>query len=338
MTDRLQRKIDETKAIAEANGIDIAGAPLLVSFEMPLWGTGIASHEISELARHPGTAVAATSPEPLPELRRASGNTPNVYLIGERGLVLGMTGGATLHVYPYSEQEIEAFSVALLAGVAPSGIRVVLSSYVSSGRQEVSFGSAGGPKLSGRELLRAIRNLDGTAAPANEEGSAVVVDDLPAELAVVHRALTGELAGHAVRVVRMPSGRFRLTPDSSPGAPGLEERARMQVLAQEIAVSCDRFLEVRGENTFGFVTEPVARWEYGSERGARRLAAELFGRPDTVLTHLGLHPVSSEGSLFFAYEGSETIWEAANKGIAYVPVRDVHEYARILHAIRKGES
>ena len=117
-----------------------------------------------------------------------------------------------------------------------------------------------------------------------------------------------------------------------------DQRAKTHVLAQEIAISCDRFIESRGGTGYGFVTEPVARWQYGTEAGARRLADELFGRPDTVLTHLGLHPFGGEGTMFFAYEGSETVWEAANKGISYVPVRDIAEYGRILHAIRKGES
>ena len=44
-----------------------------------------------------------------------------------------------------------------------------------------------------------------------------------------------------------------------------------------------------------------------------------------------------EGTMFFAYEGSETVWEAANKGIACVTVRDILEYGRILHEIRRGE-
>ena len=97
-------------------------------------------------------------------------------------------------------------------------------------------------------------------------------------------------------------------------------------------------MEIRGPATFGFTTERVAKGEFGPERAAMALGEELFNAPDMVVTHLGLAPFCEEGSLFFAYEGSETIWEAANKGIAYVPVRDVHEYARILHAIRKGES
>jgi len=80
----------------------------------------------------------------------------------------------------------------------------------------------------------------------------------------------------------------------------------------------------------------LARWQYGPEQGARRLAAELFRGPDTVITHLGLHPFGGEGTLFFAYEGSETVWEAANKGVPCVTVRDIHEYGRVLCGLRKG--
>ncbi|MHC4958437.1 MAG: hypothetical protein ACYTGN_08665 [Planctomycetota bacterium] len=336
MPDRLSNKITETREIAAANGIDLAGAPLLVTFEQPIWGAGIGTHELTELARIPGTVVAATSPEPLPEVRRAASHSPNLQLIAERGLVIGLSGGATRHVYPYSRLEAEAFACALFAGVAPTGLRVALSGYVSSGRQQVAFESAAHGPLTALELIHQIRHLGGTASPASEEEGVAVVADEPAELEVLRSVLAGPLAGHPVSVVRLPSGRFRITPDQSPRGPA--DRARIQVVAREIAVSCDRFVEVRGDNTFGFVTEPVARWEYGTERGARLLAEELFGRPDTVLTHLGLHPFGGDQTLFFAYEGSETVWEAANKGISYIPVRDVLEYARILHAIREGDA
>ncbi len=80
MSDRLQRKIDETKAIADQYGIDLRDAPLLVTFEMPFWGTGIATHEIAELARHPGTAVAVTSPDPMPVMRRTVAAEPNLHV------------------------------------------------------------------------------------------------------------------------------------------------------------------------------------------------------------------------------------------------------------------
>ena len=160
----------------------------------------------------------------------------------------------------------------------------------------------------------------------------------PAKLAIICSVLAGPLAGQAVRVLRMPSGRFRFTPDATPRSLVAEDRTKIHVLAHEIAMSCDRFVEVRGGTTFGFVTESVARWQYGTEIGARHLAEELFGRPDTILTHLGLHPFGGESTMFFAYEGSETVWEAANKGIPYVPVRDLAEYGRVLHAIRRGDS
>jgi hypothetical protein len=334
MPDRLALKIAETREIAEANGIDLADAPLLVTFEQPIWGAGIGTHEITELARIPGTAVAATSPESLPEVRRAASHAPNLHLIAERGLVTGLSGGATRHVYPHSRLESEAFACALFAGVAPTGLRIALSGYVSSGRQQVAFEAPAPGPLTGLELIHQIRHLGGTAAPAPEEEGVAVVDDQPAELEVLRATLAGPLAGHPVGIVRLPSGRFRVTPDQAPR--GEIDRARIQVIAREIAVSCDRFVEVRGDNTFGFVTEPVARWEFGTERAARQLAEDLFGRPDTALTHLGLHPFGGDQTLFFAYEGSETVWEAANKGISYIPVRDVLEYARILHAIREG--
>jgi len=340
MTDpRLVRKIQETRAISCQLGVDLAEAPLLASFEAPLWGTGLAISEISELARLPGTAVAVTSPEPLPEVRRTMAHAPHLHIVAERGLVVGLSGGATLNVYPPSEQELESFAVALFAGVAPDGVCIALGGHLSSGRQEVAFESCSQSRqMTALELLHAVRHAGGTVAPAGDEENAIVVDDDPAELEIVRAALSGPHAGQAVRVLRMPSGRFRFTPERVPRKLDPTERARLHVLAQEIAMSSDRFLETRGENSFGFVTEAVARWEYGTEGGSRRLAWELFGRPDTVRTHLGLHPVSGEGTLFFAYEGSETVWEAANKGISYVPVRDIAEYGRILHTIRKGES
>ena len=335
---RLQHKVEETKAIAGQLGVDLVEAPLLVTFEMPLWRVGLATREISELARHPGTAVAVTAAEPLPELRKAIASSPNLHGIAEQGLVLGLSGGATVHVYPDSETEREAFAVALMAGVAPTDMRIALGAHVSSGRQLVTFDETTVPQtLTGRELLYALRSAGATAAAAQDDG-AVVIDDIPKELEAARAALAGLLADQAVRVKRMPSGRFLFTPDAPQRRLTQEQRAATHVLAQEIAISSDRFIEVRGGNAFGFVTESVARWEYGTESGARALADELFGRPDTVLTHLGMHPFSAEGTFFFAYEGSETVWEAANKGISYVPVRDIAEYGRILHAIRKGES
>jgi len=332
---RLKNKVEETKAIAAENGLNLRSAPLLVTFEMPVWGLGLAMGEIGDLSRLPGTSLAVMSPDPLPALRVAVDSAPFLHLIAERGLVLGLSGGATVHVYPDSEREQESFAVALLAGIAPQALQVAVSGYVSSGRQEATF-ERGAPESapSPREMLQAFRRQGATAAYASTGEEALVVDDLPSELAAVHRALSRDLPGKPVRVSRLPSGRFRFAPGD---APRPLERERLQVLAQEIAISCDRFLETRGPSTFGFVTEPVARWRYNPAAGARQLAAVLFNAPDTVITQLGLHPFSGEGTLFFAYEGTETVWEAANKGIACITVRDFLEYGRILDAIRRGE-
>jgi len=329
---RLQKKIEETKALAAEQGLDLRASPLLVTFEMPIWGVAAMTSEIAELARMPGTAAAVLSVDPLPDVRRAMEGASHLHIVAERGLVCGLSGGATVHAYPVSPQEMSSFAVALFAGVAPESIRVCLAGLVSSGRQEVTFeGAASTPTPTCRELIHAIRNRGGTPVEVTEDAAVVLGD--PSELEVVRAALANELAGHAVRVSRLPSGRFRFLPDPEPRQ--VESRS-LHVLAQEIAISCDRFIEVRGVSTFGFVTEPVARWQYGPEQGARRLAAELFRGPDTVITHLGLHPFGGEGTLFFAYEGSETVWEAANKGVPCVTVRDIHEYGRVLRGLRKG--
>lgn len=330
---RLRKKIEETKALAAEKGLDLRAAPLLVTFAMPVWGATSLSSEVAELARLPGTAVAAVSVDALPEVRHAMRSAPYVHVVAERGLVCGLSGGATIHAYPQSPQEMSSFAVALFAGAAPENLRLSLGAYVSSGRQEVTFeGSPSAPVPSVRELITAIRNRGGTPVEAAEEAAVVLGD--PSELEAVRAALACDLPGHAVRVSRLPSGRFRLLPDAQPRP---EPSQHLHVIAQEIAISCDRFIEVRGTATFGFVTEPVARWEYGPEQGARRLAAEIFRGPDTAITHLGLHPFGGEGTVFFAYEGSETVWEAANKGVTCVTVRDIHEYGRIVHDIRKGE-
>ena len=42
---RLQRKIKETREIASQNGLDLESAPLLVTFEMPIWGPLVVAHE-----------------------------------------------------------------------------------------------------------------------------------------------------------------------------------------------------------------------------------------------------------------------------------------------------
>jgi hypothetical protein len=335
MTDtRLQHKIDETKAIADRRGLDLRTASLLVTFELPLWGVGPAGHELSGLGRFPGTAVAATTSEPLPTVCRAVEAAPSLHVLAESGLVARLSGGATLQIYPSTALEMQSFAVALFTGAAPLDVHVALGAFVSSGRQEVTFDAPDPePALAGSELLYAVRGCGGTVSLAKDEEQSVVVEDDPAELEAARAALAGELAGRSVSVLRMPSGRFRIKPGR---ARRPVPRERIDVLAQEIAIASDRFLERRGGTRFGFATEPVARWEHSAEAGARRLAQELFGYPDTVLTHLGLHPFKDEGSLFFAYEGSETVWEAANKGISYVTVRDLPEYGRILHAIRKG--
>ena len=329
---RLRKKIEETKALAAEKGIDLRTAPLLVTFEMPPWGPLAVTSEVNELSRMPGTSVAVVSVDPLPEVRRAMAGTPHVHIVAERGLVCGLSGGAVIHAYPIGPQEMQSFAVALFAGAAPDGFRLSLGGFLSSGRQEVTFeGTASTPVPKVRELLHAIRHRGGTPVEAAEEAAVVLGD--PSELEAVRAALACDLPGHAVRVTRLPSGRFRFLPDPQPRP---EPSQKLHVLAQEIAVSCDRFIEVRGVSSFGFVTESVARWRYGPEQGSRRLASELYPGPDTAITHLGLHPFGGEGTVFFAYEGSETVWEAANKGVTCVTVRDIHEYGRILHEIRKG--
>jgi len=332
--ERLRHKIDEAKAMADRRGLDLTAAPLLITFDMPIRRTGVATREVTDLARAPDTAVAVTSPDPAAELRRAA-KAPNVHLLAERGLVCSLAGGATVHLYPTSEQEMRAFAVALFTGVAPSGVRFALGGHLSSGRQEVTFeGESSAPVLTAIELMHALRHKGADATMAGGGEDAVVIDDLPAELEALRSALAEELPGRGVRVLRMASGRFRITPDHTARAITTE---KMQVLSQQIAVSSDRAVEARGPGTFAFATASVAGGEYGPERGARHLASELFGRPDTVVTHLGLETFVGEGTLYFAYEGSEAVWDAANKGIAYVPVRDILEYARVLHAIRLGE-
>jgi len=329
---RLRKKIEETKALAAEKGLDLRSAPLLVTFELPVWGADAVSSEVGELARMPGTAVSVLSVDPLPDVRREMESTPYIHIIAERGLACGLSGGAVVHAYPQSPTEMQSFACALFAGAAPDNLRVSLGAFLSSGRQEVTFeGSPSAPVPTTRELLHAIRDRGGTPVEVAEEAAVVMGD--PSELEAVRAALACDLPGHAVRVSRMPSGRFRFLPDREPRT---ESSQKLHVLAQEIAVSCDRFIEMRGATTFGFVTEAVARWKYGPEQGARKLAEELFQRPDTAITHLGLHPFGGEGTVFFAYEGSETVWEAANKGVTCVTVRDIHEYGRILHEIRKG--
>jgi hypothetical protein len=328
---RLARKIEQARALAKTRGVNLLG-PLLAGFELPSWGSGVAAHEIAELARLPGTAVVAVSPDPLPEAREAVAATPRVHVIAERGLVCGLSGGAVLHVYPGSEQEMASFAVALFAGAAPAGLAVALSGNVSSGRQEAALGvSPGAPPATSRELMRAIRLRDGTASPAEDGG--ILVDDLPNNLRVVRDAMAADFPRRAFRVSRLASGMFHFGSADAARVPPPEE---LLAIAQGIAISCDRYLEPRGRTTFGFATEPVARGRYGIGQAAQRLAHELFGAPDAAVTHLGIQPIGGEGTVFFAYEGSEGVFDAEGRGIPCVVVRDFVEYARVLHAIRKG--
>jgi hypothetical protein len=333
---RLQRKVEQTLALAADRGLDLRRAPLLATFEMPVWGASLAAHEIGEMARLPLTAVAVTSQESLPQVRRAlEGCAPHLHAIAERGLVCGLSGGRTLDVYPSEREEMEAFASALFANVAEQASCFSLSGCVSSGRQEAvltGMHESSGPNA--LELQHAIRRHGGSAALAGDRDEFVVIDDLAHELGATREALNSEFPGRPVRVTRLPSGRFRLQPGASEIG---VEAGQAHSLAQRIAMDCDRFVDARGRTTFGFVTEPVARREYGPEQGARRLAREHFDRPDTVVTHLGLAPFIGEGTLFFAYEGSETVLDAAQRGIHAVAVRDIMEYARILEAIRRGE-
>ncbi|MHC4953398.1 MAG: hypothetical protein ACYTGZ_05865 [Planctomycetota bacterium] len=332
---RLQRKIKETRAIASENGLDLHAAPLLVTFDMPLWGQVALDHEIASLARLPGAAMAVLSADPLPVARELMRHAPYLHVIAEGGLVCGLTGGATLHIYPPSTAEMQAFAVAVFAGAAAHTLCLSLSSYVSCGRQEVTFETpTKGSPLRGRELMHGIRDCGGSAVYADEGEHAVVLAEAPAELEALRRVLVGNCAHRSVRLSRLPSGRFRVEGETS--ARPIDPPA-LQAAAQGLAISCDRFVEIRGPGTFGFTTERVAKGEFGPERAAMALGQELFNAPDTVVTHLGLAPFTEEGSLFFAYEGSETVWDAANKGVACITVRDIAEYGRILAAIRRGE-
>jgi len=332
---RLRRKIKETKAIASENGLDLHSAPLLATFDMPLWSQIAIDREVSALARAPGVAMAALSTDPLDSVREKMRPAPYLHLIAESGLICGLTGGATLHIYPPSTPEIQALSVALFAGAAARSLCLSMRSYVSCGRQEVTFETpAAGPALRGRELIKGVRDCGGSAIFADEGEHAIVLAEAPAELEALRRVLVSEFAGRTVRITRLPSGRFRVEGDSNPRK---ADPSAIQAVAQGIAVSCDRFVEMRGPSTFGFATERVAKGEFGPERASFSLAEELFNAPDTVVTHLGLSPFTKEGSLFFAYEGSDAIWEAANRGVACINVHDIAEYARILAAIRRGE-
>jgi len=330
---RLTKKIEETRAAARELALDLRKSPLLAVFDMPLWSSGMMSQGVRELAKLPLTQAAVLATDPLPEMQRVLEALPRVHAIAERGLVCGLSGGAVLRVYPSNDGEMTSFAAALFAGVAPIAMRIALAPFAASGRQEVSFEQeAAGPSGSAKELFHALRRRNGVVEMAGED--AVVVDDVPVNVLQLRAALANDLPRRPFRVTRLPSGRFRVAEDPAPRAMPKEE---VLAVAQGIAISCDRFLEARGTHTFGFVTEPVARWAYTPERGARELARELFAAPDAVITHLGLHPFTGERTLFFAYEGTETVWEAANKGLRCVAVRDMLEYSRILVSIRKEE-
>jgi len=264
MPERLANKIRETRALASEAGLDLEEAPLLATFEMPIWGAALQAHEIAELAREPGAEAAVMTVDPLPEARRhvLDAGAGNLHVIAERGLVCGLSGGAELFVYPQSGSEQRSFATALFATVAPHNTRVSFTGLLSSGRQEVTIeGPSDAPPLTVRELLHIVRDRGGTAAFATEQQEeAIVVPDEPADLDAVRQALALDHPGGAVRVKRLPSGRFRLEPSD---APRPIDRHKLHVLAQEVAISCDRFLEARGGTTFGFVTESVARWKYG---------------------------------------------------------------------------
>jgi hypothetical protein len=254
---RLQRKIKETKQVASKLGFDLATAPLLVTFEMPLWGPLSVAHEMASLARRPGTAAAVLTTDPLPAAREKTRPTPYLHVIAETGLMCGLTGGATLHIYPPNVAEEEAFAVALFAGCAARSLRLSLSALISCGRQEATFEApAGGPALRGREILTGVRDCGGSAVYADEGENAVVIAEAPAELVALRRYLAGPSAGRAVRVSRLPSGRFRVQGEAI-GHP--VDPAAIQAAAQGIAISCDRYVEMRGPTTFAFSTEPVAR-------------------------------------------------------------------------------
>ena len=332
---RLRRKISETKQVASTLGLDLCEAPLLVTYQMPVWGPLTVAHEMASLARRPGTAVAVLAYDPLPVAREQMRHTPYLHVIAEAGLMCGLTGGATLHVYPPSGAEEESFAVAMFAGAAARSLCLSLSAYVSCGRQEATFESpAAGPPLKGREILHGVRECGGSAVFADEGEHAVVIAEAPAELTALRRYLAGPSAGRAVRISRLPSGRFRVQGESAGRS---VDPAAIQAAAQGIAISCDRYVEMRGPATFAFATEPVAKGEHGPERAAKSLSEELFNAPDAVITHLGLAPFTHEGTMFFAYEGSDTVWDAASKDVSCITVHDITEYGRILAAIRRGE-
>lgn len=330
------QRLDKTRRIARGMGFDLRDAPLLACFEVPVLQSVLGGREVLALARLPGMAVAAVSPQSLGETRAALEGAPRLHVVAERGLVCGLSGGAVVHAYPNRGEELEAFAVALFAGAAPEGLPFSLGGFTSPGRQEVTFLTdiSGGRSTGARDLLHAVRNRNVFVQPAGEE--AIVVDAAPPALEAVRAVLTLDLPRMPVLAHRMPSGRFRFSTAVSCGPVTVD---RLNAVAHGIALSCDRVLEHCGESLFVFVTEDVARGTFDAERGARRLAEEIFGAPHAAIAFYGVEPFAGDGVLNFRpavaqdpdFEPIEEEGEAA-----LVEVSDVLEFARILWQVRKG--
>ncbi|MFB3066220.1 MAG: hypothetical protein ACE10D_06855 [Planctomycetota bacterium] len=330
------QRLDKTRRIARSMGIDLREAPLLACFEAPVLQSVLGGREVLALARLPGMAVAAVSAQSLGEARAALESAPRLHAVAERGLVCGLSGGAVVHAYPICEEELTAFAVALFAGTAPEGLPFSLGGFTSAGRQEVTFLTdiSGHRSTGARDLLHAVRDRNVSAQPAGEE--AIVVDDAPPVLEAVRAALTLDLPRMPVLAHRMPSGRFRFSTAVSCGPVALD---RLNAVAQGIALSCDRVLEHCGESLFVFVTEDVAGGAFDAERGARRLAEEIFGTPHAAIAFYGAEPFTGEGVLNFrpavAQDEDFEPMEIAGEAVL-VEVSDVLEFARILWQVRQG--
>ena len=88
----------------------------------------------------------------------------------------------------------------------------------------------------------------------------------------LRRALSGPFASRSVRIVRLPSGRFRVEGERK--ARPVEPR-ELQAAAQGFAIACDRFIEVRGPATFGFTTERVAKGDKLPNPATRKLDSKI---------------------------------------------------------------
>ncbi|MEE8103992.1 MAG: hypothetical protein V3T86_00490 [Planctomycetota bacterium] len=332
MDPRLKQKIDETLAVARRRRVDLRSGPLLCCFEQPLWGGVMTGREVHELVSHPGTSVAVVSPDPLPVVQRAVERAPRIHVVAERGLVCRLSGGATHHVYQGAPNELAAFATGLFAGAAPEGLCVALAPFVSPGRQEVDFGgeTERGTPVTELALAHAISHF-GCEGQVSDAG--VLVRDEPAALEAVRCAMAHEFPGRSFRVNRLATGHFRFAHVQTAES---RDRDQIRATAQGIAMSCDRWLEMHGGTRYGFTTAPVAGYEVGPESGALHLAEAVFGSPNATVTHLGQQPFLRPGTLFFAYEGSNTILEARNERVPCVTVHDIVEYVRILLAIREG--